>query len=174
LEGHAFGAIVLAAFLLYGIGSAYADRPGGLLLVALNSAAVTAAGLIGFRLIRFGAPRVGLGYFAARAAEGILLGGGIILIEFADAPEAGTAAYLLAIFALGIGSVPFCHALGRERWLSQRLASWGMAGYAALATGAFLELVTGRAVAIAFAIPGGLFELTLGVLLLRRGFGQRR
>jgi hypothetical protein len=131
----AFGAIVLAAFLLYGIGSAFAARPIGLLLVALNSAAVTAAGLIGFRLMHFGAPRIGLGYFAARGAEGVLLGAGIILVEFADAPEAGDAAYLLAMLALGIGSVPFCHALGRERWLSQVAYSSSHSGYSCSAEG---------------------------------------
>lgn len=52
-EGRAFGAIVLAAFLLYGVGSATADEPIGLALVVLNSIAVASAGLIGFRLVSF-------------------------------------------------------------------------------------------------------------------------
>ena len=38
-EGRAFGGIVLAAFLLYGIGSAAADRPIGVTLVVVNSIA---------------------------------------------------------------------------------------------------------------------------------------
>jgi len=66
-EGRAFGGIVLAAFLLYGVGSALADQPIGLALVALNSIAVAAAGLIGFRLLQSSQPRVGFGYLATRS-----------------------------------------------------------------------------------------------------------
>lgn len=172
-EGHAFGAIVLAAFLLYGIGSASSDEPIGLALVAINSIAVAAVGLIGFRLLRSSQPKVGFGYLAARIAEGILLIGGIVLIEFVEAPDAGDAMYLLGMIALGVGSVPFWRALGREGWVSEHLAMWGMVGYAALAAGAILELASGRDVAIVFAIPGGLFELAIGVLLLLRGFNEQ-
>jgi len=74
---------------------------------------------------------------------------------------------------LGIGSMRFCLALRRGNWLPQNLATWGIVGYAALAAGALLELITDRSVAIAFAIPGGLFELTVGFYLLRRGFLRR-
>ncbi len=172
-EGRTFGAVVLAAFLLYGIGSANIDTTVGLILVVLNSAAVVGAGVIGFRLMRPVVPQIGFGYLLTRILEGVLLGAGVVLIRFADSQATGDAAYLLAMLALGIGSVPFCHALGDQNWLSQRMALWGMASYAALATGAFFELVSGRAVAIAFAAPGGLFELALGIHLLRRGFGQR-
>ena len=49
--------------------------------------------------------------------------------------------------------------------------SIGMAGYVVLAAGALLELTTGRGVAVVAAIPGGLFEIAVGVHLLRRGFG---
>ncbi len=169
-EGRTFGAILLAAFFLYGIGSSHTDKPVGLVLVALNSAAVIVAGAIGFRLVRSSVPRVGLSYLTARSIEGVLLGGGVVLMEYGDSPGAGDAAYLLAMIALGIGSVPFCHTLGEQRWLHKRLALWGIAGYAALAAGAFLELVTGQALVVFFAIPGGLFELVLGILLLRQGF----
>ncbi len=169
-EGRVFGGIVLGAFLLYGLGSATADHPVGLVLVVVNSIAVAVAGLIGFRLLRSSRPRVGLAYLGARIAEGALLVGGIALSELADAPDAGDAMYQLAMVVLGVGSVPFFHAFGRERRLPAPLAVWGTIAYAALATGALVELVTGQAVAIPLSIPGGLFELTLGVFLIRGGF----
>lgn len=169
-EGRAFGGIVLAAFLLYGIGSAFADQPVGLALVVVNSVAVAVAGLIGFRLLQPSEPRVGLGYLAARLAEAGLLAGGIILAHHADVGGADNTGYLLGMIALAAGSVPFCRALGRRRWIPQRLATWGIYGYATLAAGALLELAVDRAVTVIFAVPGGLFELALGIYLLRHGF----
>ncbi|MCP3853169.1 MAG: DUF4386 domain-containing protein [Actinomycetia bacterium] len=169
-EGRAFGAIVLAAFLLYGIGSASPDQPIGMILVALNSIAVAYAGLIGFRLMRPSDPRVGLGYLTARVAEAALLAGGVVLAQHADVGEADVTGYLLAMIALGAGSIPFCRSLGRRRWIPQPLATWGTYGYAALTIGALLELATGRSVSVILAVPGGLFELVLGVYLVLYGF----
>lgn len=171
-EGRTFGALVLAAFVLYGIGSAQAEHPVGLALVSLNSAAVTIAGVIGFRLLRSRHRRIGTGYLVARIVEAVLLAGGIGVVAFTDSTDADSTGYLLAMVALGLGSVPLCHVLGRGRWLPQWLAQWGIAGYALLATGALVELTTGRGVTVLFAVPGGLFELTLGLYLLRRSFGH--
>lgn len=173
-EGRVFGGIVLAAFLLYGIGSGSADHPVGMTLVVLNSIAVSIAGVIGFRLLRSSDRGVGLGYLAARLAEAVLLAGGIMLTQFGDVEGADNAGYLLAMFALAIGSIPFCQALGRRRWVPPALATWGIVGYTALAIGTLLELATGRALAIMFAVPGGLFELAVGVYLVRYGFGRAK
>ena len=169
-EGRLFGGLVLAAFPLYGIGSALADRPIGVALVAANSVAVTVVGIIGWRLVRSRERAAGIGYLVARLAEATLLAAGIAFIHFADAPGAGDTAYQLGMLALGIGSIPFFGALRRRGWLPAPLAVWGMAGYTALAIGSAADLLSGRDVAEFFAIPGGLFELALGVILVRRGF----
>ncbi len=170
--GRTFGALVLAAFLLYGIGSAQAEHPIGLTLVALNSMAVTVVGLIGFRLLRSRQRRIAAGYLSGRVAEALLLAAGVATVAFTDSADADTTGYLLAMIALGLGSVPFFHALGRGCWLPIWLTRWGIAGYVALLVGAGLELGTDRGLSVFFAIPGGLFELTLGLYLLRRGFGR--
>jgi hypothetical protein len=67
---------VLAAFFLYGIGSVLVDEPIGVVLVAVNSVAVTIVGVIGFRLLRNHNRWVGARYLATRIAEAIFLGGG--------------------------------------------------------------------------------------------------
>lgn len=172
-EGRTFGAIVLAAFLLYGIGSATADQPIGLALVLVNSIAVSLAGLIGFRLVRAADHDVGLGYLVARLLEAVLLAGGILMAEVADVGSADTTGYLLAMIALSVGSVPFFKVLRRIRSIPQPIATWGVYGYAALATGALLELATGQSLAVIFAVPGGLFEVVLGLYLVRSGFCVR-
>lgn len=169
-QGRVFGGIVLAAFLLYGIGSAAADQPIGLTLVVVNSFAVAFAGLIGFRLVRSTDHGIGVGYLAARVAEAVLLAGGIMVTEFADIGDADNLGYLLGMITLAAGSIPFCRTLGRWRWIPRPLATWGIYGYAALATGALLELLTDRSFAVVFALPGGLFELALGVYVIRHGF----
>ena len=171
-EGQLFGGLVLAAFLLYGIGSALAEEPIGLVLVVANSIAVIIIGVIGLRLLRNHHPRAGALYLATRVAEAILLAGGIALHTVADVADADNTGYLLGMVALGIGSLPFWHVVGRGPWLSNRFAIWGIAGYVALAAGALFELTTGRGVAVIAAIPGGLFEIVVGVHLLRRGFGK--
>ena len=170
-EGRLFGGLVLAAFFLYGIGSALVDEPIGVALVAVNSLAVTIVGVIGFRLLRHSNPGVGAGYLATRLAEATFLGGGVALYTFADRSDADITGYLLGMLVLGIGSLPFWYVVGRGPWLSSRFALWGMAGYLALAVGAVIELTTGREVTYFFAAPGGLFEVAVGVHLLRRGFG---
>jgi hypothetical protein len=45
-----------------------------------------------------------------------------------------------------------------------------MYGYGALAIGALLELMTERSLTVVLALPGGLFELVLGLYLVRFGF----
>ena len=170
-EGQLFGGLVLAAFLLYGIGSALVEEPIGLVLAVANSIAVATVGVIGFRLLRNHHPRAGAVYLAARIAEAILLGGGVALYFLADVADADNTGYLLGMIALGIGSLPFWLVVGRGPWLSKRFALWGIAGYVALTAGALLELTTGQGVVIIASIPGGLFEVAVGVHLLRRGFG---
>lgn len=170
-EGRHFGGLVLTAFFLYGIGSALVDEPIGVALVAVNSVAVTIVGVIGFRMLRHHNRWVGAGYLATRIAEATFLVGGVALYTFADGSDADNTGYLLGMLILGIGSLPFWYVVGRGPWLSTRFALWGVAGYVALATGAVIELATGREVTYFFAAPGGLFEIAVGVHLVRRGFG---
>ena len=169
--GRVFGALVLAAFILYGVGSSLADQPIGLVLVGINSVAVALIGGIGFRLLRSSQRRVGGTYLVSRLAEAILLFVGVAFAASVASPDFDQTAYLLAMIALGVGSVPFVLALRRGRWLPGWFSVWGAVGYAALAAGALLELASGRSVAIAFSVPGGLFELALGTFLIWRGFG---
>ena len=173
-EGRLFGGLILAAFLLYGVGSALDNETIGLTLVAANSVAVSVVGIIGLRLLRDHSRTVGVVYLTSRIAEAILLGGGFALYAIADISGADNTGYLLGMTALGLGSLPFWWAVGRGASLSKRFALWGVGGYAVLAAGALIELTTGRAVTVAAAIPGGLFEIAVGVYLLRRGFRSGR
>jgi len=170
--GRLFGSLVLAAFVLYGVGSSLADRPIGIVLVGLNSVAVVLLGGIGFRLLRSSDHKVGTAYLVTRLAEATLLFAGVAAVALGAPSGLDQTAYLVGMFVLGVGSIPFFLALRRRRLLTGWFAIWGVVGYALLATGALVELVSGRSVAMAFAVPGGLFELALGVFLVWRGFGR--
>jgi hypothetical protein len=166
--GRLVGALFLAAFLFYGIGSALAPAPAGLTLMLLNSADVATIGVLAFLLLRTAARRTALVYLATRIVEALALAVGVLFLANGDT-EANNAAYVAAMVALGIGSVPFCLALARQQVTPRWLGLWGAVAYPLLALGVLLEPVVPGA-AVALAVPGGLFEVALGALLLVRGW----
>ena len=75
------------------------------------------------------------------------------------------------MIGLSLGSLLICRALFRARLIPRPIAAWGFGGNALLAIGGVLELL-GHGVGIVLSAPGGLFEATLGVLLLVKGFPE--
>jgi hypothetical protein len=169
--GRIVGVLFLAAFLCYGVGSALIDHPVGAALMLLNSVVVATIGVLVFRVFRLRHPRTAATYLIARALEAVLLAVGVALLVGMGSMEGNNLAYQFAMLILGVGSVPFCRALLRDRFVPGWLAVWGVVGYAVLASGALLELV-GPDVSLVLAIPGGLFEVVFGLILMARGFPQ--
>jgi len=172
------GTLMLAAFLLYGIGSSIATTasPGALLTVGsvmmlLNSAAVIAIGALMLPVVRPHAPAVAVGYLATRIFEGGFLAVGAVALLMASA---GTnfLAYNIAMAGLGIGSLFFCVALYRSLLVPRFLAVWGFVGYASFAAGCFLELAGVAGAGLISTVPGGLFEIFFAIWLIARGFGS--
>ena len=172
------GTLMLAAFLLYGIGSSIATTasPGALLTVGsvmmlLNSAAVIAIGALMLPVVRPHAPAVAVGYLATRIFEGGFLAVGAVALLMASA---GTnfLAYNIAMAGLGIGSLFFCVALYRSLLVPRFLAAWGFVGYASFAAGCFLELAGVAGAGLISTVPGGLFEIFFAIWLIARGFGS--
>src|SRR5262249_46208590 len=132
-----------------------------------------------------------LAYLATRIIESVVLIVGAIgvltVAAFIEDPRVGSVdaaqvralsalaakgndeAYQLGMVVLGTGSIPLCLLLLRSRLVPRFLAGCGLAGYAALALGALLEIAGIRA-GLMLSIPGGLFELALATWLLARGF----
>jgi hypothetical protein len=167
--GRIVGVLFLAAFVCYGIGSALVDRPIGVGLMLLNSVVVAAIGALVFGVLRPRHGRTAAIYLLVRTLEAALLAAGVLLVVLMAWPQGNDIGYQLAMIILGIGSVPFCWVVLRERFLPGWLAVCGIVGYVLLAVGALLEL-GGVAVGLVFAIPGGLFEIALGLVLIARGF----
>lgn len=162
LSGRVVGGLFLAAFACYGAGSALVgSAPAlGALLVLANSVVVAAIGALMFGVLQRRSPATAAGYLLARAAEATLL------VSTATGPD--ELAYSAAMVALGIGGIPFCLALRRQRLIPAGLALAGVIGYAALAAGAVLT-IAGVGVGWVLSVPGGLFEVALALTLLVRG-----
>ncbi|MEV6521333.1 DUF4386 domain-containing protein [Longispora sp. NPDC051575] len=189
------GALFLLAFVVYIAGNALVEGgsggrlPAGALLMLANSVVVAGIGVLVFPVLRAHGEASAHGYLVARAGEALLLAVGVVLlllqVPLAGERDGGAAllgslaregnryAYQVAMISLGLGSLAFCRVLFRARLVPRPVALWGLAGYAVLTLGAVLEIL-GHRVGVALSVPGGLFEVALGVLLLVRGFPVER
>ena len=120
-------------------------------------------------VLRPHAPSTAVGYLATRIFEGSFLAIGAIAL-LVGAANTNFLAYNIAMAGLGIGSLFFCVALYRSRLVPRFLAVWGFVGYAAFATGCFLELAGVAGAGLVSTIPGGLFEILFSIWLIVRGF----
>lgn len=164
----------------------------GISLLLLNSITVVGIGIVLYPVLRQRSSGIALTYLLTRFGEALLLVIGLIgLLLLSDiGREYGTGGpsyqleiaanlalrsnyylYQLAMIVLGIGSVLFCGSLYRSKLVPRSVAVWGISGYVLLAAGAVLEL-SEVPLGVAFALPGGLFELFLAGWLFVKGFRE--
>ena len=164
----------------------------GAVLMLLNSVAVVGLGALFVPIIENHGKRAALVYLAARIVEAVLLAIGVLcllmLIPLGEsAGEAGGAsvawatavgslltqanrmAFQIAMMSLGLASLFLCVLLFRTRLIPRFLAVWGVIGYALFLGGAIAEIV-GMRIGVMLSIPGGLFEVAVGIWLLVKGF----
>lgn len=180
------GLLFILPLLAYGFGNSFLEAAMsdpenqtalglGIVLVSLNSVIVAILGFLLFPVIQ-PHKRTAVLYCVTRLLEALLLLIGLgILVSAITTNELEAAKanqfllYQLAMLILGIGSVFFCLALYQLKRLPAWLAIAGLIGYALLAIGSVAELF-GFPIGIVLSIPGGLFELTLGIWLLVKGW----
>jgi len=78
-------------------------------------------------------------------------------------------AYNFGMAFVGIASLMLCYTLYRAKLVPRILAVWGLVGYAIILCGSLLEVLGFNLLTI-HAIPGGLWELFIGVWLIVKGF----
>lgn len=163
----------------------------GALLMMVNSLAIASIGVLVFPILRRRHEVSAFGYLICRSVEAVFLVVGSVFLllliplgqenagrggEASDlsalarvAQEANHYSYEIGMIALSFGGIVLCRVLLRARLVPRFLAVWGLVGYAVFLIGAVLE-VLGYRVGVALSVPGGLFEVVLGVLLIARGF----
>ena len=167
----------------------------GAVLLLLTVAGDVAHGFLLFPLLRKHSESMALGYFGFRIVDGVFLGIQVLFVLL-QIPLAGQylnvgvaemlrlqglsalfiqvnlQAYHIAMFTLGIAGVMLCVMFFRTRLLPRFLSVWGIVGYATILCGSVLE-VMGFALHSLDTIPGGLWELFIGVWLIVKGFNLK-
>lgn len=202
------GALFLAAFFLYGLGSGLVTSvtggPGllstisahpstlvlGAFMMLLNSVAVVSIGVLFFPILEQYGKRTAIAYLTVRIVEGVFLAVGVLgllmILPLAQqfvtdesaawatglaslATQWNTMAFQVAMMSLGFASLFMCSLLFQTRLIPRFLAIWGFVGYAIFMTGAVAEIF-GIHIGILLSVPGGLFEVALGLWLILKGF----
>jgi hypothetical protein len=78
-------------------------------------------------------------------------------------------AYDIGMITLGIASLMLCYTLYRAQLVPKPLAIWGLVGYAIIICGMVSE-VMGSGLGLVSSLPGGLWEVFIGVWLIAKGF----
>lgn len=159
----------------------------------LMAAAIDAThGILMLPVLRQQGERLAFGYLAARLLDAALLAGGAILVlvqipvgeAYGAADPAGMAslqalsavaeqahvyAYEVGMLSLGIAGALLCCGLYRANLVPRAVAIWGLFGYVMLASGSMAQTL-GFDLRLIHTIPGGLWEVFIGVWLLAQGF----
>src|SRR5215210_6333633 len=80
-------------------------------------------------------------------------------------------AYNFGMISLGVASLMLCYTLYKAKLIPRILAVWGLVGYAVILGGSVLEVMGFDLLSI-HAIPGGLWEVFIGVWLIVKGFNS--
>ena len=164
----------------------------GAFLMLLNTPVDVGKAVLFFPILEKHGKRTALAYLAAMIIEVVFLTAGVLCLLIIPslaqhevsagqasagwanalgslAVQANTMAYQIAEMSLGLGGIFLCALLFRVRLIPRWLAGWGLIGYAILLIG-FIAEIFGIHISLIFSIPGGLFELALGIWLLIKGF----
>jgi hypothetical protein len=166
----------------------------GAILMLMPAAGDAAHGILMLPVLKQHNERVAFGYFGARIIDAVFLAIGVALLllqiplgrEYLNADASNASflqtlstlsidahlhSYQIAMIAVGLAGLMLCYMFYTARLIPRLLAVWGLIGYAILLSGSVLE-VLGFHPGLIHTIPGGLFELFIGVWLIAKGFSS--
>jgi hypothetical protein len=163
----------------------------GAFLMLLNTAVDIGKAVLFFPILENHGKRTAVLYLAAMTLEVALMAVGIVsllmLVPLGHVVDAGVAsaawagvlgsilihsnemAYQIAMMTLAVANIFLWSLTFRLRLIPRLLSVWGATGYVILTAGSIAE-VFGLPFGVMASIPGGLFEITLGVWLIVKGF----
>jgi Domain of unknown function (DUF4386) len=164
----------------------------GALLWLSTVAGDVAHGVLMFPVLRPHSERGAVGYLATRIIDATFIAVMALLIliqipvgiEYLNAGSSDTSylqalsavltaanlyAYEFAMITVGVAGLILCSMFYRTQLVPRFLALWGLIGYAILLLGSVLQVIGFNLNSIQ-AIPGGLWELFIGVWLIAKGF----
>jgi hypothetical protein len=144
-KANIIGLFFLLAFLLYGFGRIFFESEisfgsyFGAFLILANSILVIYIGVFLRKTLRQFSVFIGNIYLFSRVLEAIALAS-IILNLFAFINISQDFGYFLGMIFLGIGSIPMCYLLFKQKIVPNWMAIWGLIGYAVFTFGFLMEL----------------------------------
>lgn len=165
----------------------------GAMLMLVAAVFDGAHGILMLPVLRAQSERLAFGYFGARLIDAALLAAGVILLllqvpmgqDYVAAAGAADAAFLpvlsalseqahlfayeLGMLAVGIAGTMLCTVLYRAALVPRPIALWGVVGYVLLLVGSALQ-AAGFDLRLVHTLPGGLWEVFIGVWLIVKGF----
>jgi hypothetical protein len=155
-----------------------------------------AHGVLMYPILKRYNERIAVGYLAARIMDAVFIAIMVLLIlfqiplanEYVKAAasdslalqalstvlvQAKQYAYQVGMSTLGVSGLMLCYTLYRARLIPRVLAIWGLVGYGIILVGMLSEIAgLGLGVELASSLPGGFWEVFMGVWLLARGFSS--
>ncbi len=166
----------------------------GALLWVLAAAGDAAHGVMMFPILKQTNERVALGYLSARLVEAAVIAVSALFIllqiplgaEFLKASaseipylqslsalfiQSQAYTYQIGMVALGMAGLTLCYGFYRAKLVPQFFVIWGFIGYVSFLLGSMLE-VLGFNLQLLHTLPGGLWEMSIGVWLIVKGFNS--
>jgi hypothetical protein len=166
----------------------------GAILWLLAVVGDAAHGILMFPVLKQHSERMAVGYLATRIVDAIFIAIMVLFVliqiplgsEYlkAAAPDASYLqalstlftqaqlyAYEIGMSALGLAGLMLCYTLYRAKLVPRWLAVWGLVGYAIIFCG-MVSAVMGSGLGDVSSIPGGLWEVFIGVWLIAKGFNS--
>ena len=151
-----------------------------------------AHGVLMFPILKPHGERLAVGYLAARIMDALFIAIMVIFIllqiplghEYLNAAAPDLAylqtlgrlftqgqlyAYQIGMSTLGVSGLMLCYTLYKAKLLPRWLAVWGLIGYAVIFCGMLSEIM-GSGLGLASSLPGGLWEIFVGLWLVVKGF----
>ena len=151
-----------------------------------------AHGVLMFPILKPHGERLAVGYLAARIMDALFIAIMVIFIllqiplghEYLNAAAPDMAylqtlgrlftqgqlyAYQIGMSTVGVSGLLLCSTLYKAKLLPRWLAVWGLIGYAVIFCGMLSEIM-GSGLGLASSLPGGLWEIFVGLWLVVKGF----
>jgi hypothetical protein len=164
----------------------------GAFLWVLAAAGDALHGVMIFPILKENNERIALGYFGARIVEAAIIAVSALFIllqiplgaEFVKAGASETSyfqslsalfvqsqayTYQIGMVALGMAGLTLCYGFHRAKLVPQFFIIWGFIGYVSFLGGSMLEIL-GFNLQLLHTLPGGLWEMSIGVWLIVKGF----
>jgi hypothetical protein len=153
-----------------------------------------AHGVLMFPVLKQHSECLAVGYLAARIVDAVFIAVMVLFLllqiplgsEYLKAAAPGAAylqalsavsvqasqyAYQIGMSTLGVSGLMLCYTLYKAKLVPHWLAVWGFVGYAIIFCG-MVSAIMGSGLGDLSSLPGGLWEMFIGVWLIAKGFNS--